>query len=178
MEQEPNQTPHTTPPTRKLWWWLATWFGSGLCPKASGTAGSFAALPFALVLQYGFGNGTLFIASVIIFFVGWWASNEYLKNTGRDDDPKEIVIDEVAGMWLTVNVLSASAGIHFALLTYTISFILFRFFDALKPWPISWADRNIKGGFGVMFDDILAAMASIITFLVGLAFYLSYYGIS
>lgn len=144
---------------RKPWWLIATWFGSGLCPKASGTAGSLAALPFAFVIQYYLGSGALLWAAFIIFFVGWWASNEYLKYTGRDDDPKEIVVDEVAGMWLLLCIFPL------AWQSYVIAFILFRFFDILKPYPISVADRKIKGGFGVMFDDILAAIYPIIIFI-------------
>jgi len=165
-----NHTPHSTLHThpRAAWWWIATWFGSGLSPKASGTAGSLAALPFAFVIQYYGGNSALFLASVAIFFVGWWAACQYLKHTGRDDDPKEIVVDEVAGMWLLL---------CFGTLTwqsYAMSFALFRFFDALKPWPISVADRKIKGGFGVMFDDILAALYPVVIFQL----YLAYHGIS
>jgi len=147
-----NNTPHSTLHTRKAWWLIATWFGSGLAPKASGTFGSLAALPFAFVIQYTCGNAALFMAAVLMFFVGWWASCQYLKHTGRDDDPKEIVVDEVAGMWLLLAFFPLSWG------SYMVAFAAFRFFDALKPWPISVADRKIKGGFGVMFDDILAAI--------------------
>ncbi len=161
---------------KPLWWWIATWFGSGLAPKASGTAGSAAALPFAFIIQYCAGNYGLFIASIIIFFVGWWAANEYLKNSGRDDDPKEIVVDEVAGMWLLLSFFTISTSTTpweaepmKTAWFYFISFTLFRFFDALKPWPICVADRKIKGGFGVMFDDILAAIYPI--FIVIVIFY-------
>lgn len=139
-------------PTNKIWWWVATWFGSGLAPKASGTAGSLAALPFAWVIQQYYGNFGLFIASIIIFFIGWWASNQYMKYYPDKHDPKQIVVDEVAGMWLLLSIHPITW------LGYVAAFILFRFFDVLKPWPISVADRKIKGGFGVMFDDILAAI--------------------
>ncbi len=139
-------------PTNKIWWWLATWFGSGLSPKASGTAGSFAALPFAYAIQFYYGNYGLFLASIIIFFIGWSASNKYMEYYPDEHDPKQIVIDEVAGMWLLLSMHPISWE------GYAAAFILFRFFDAVKPWPISVADRKIKGGFGVMFDDILAAL--------------------
>lgn len=144
----------TTPklPMGKIWWWLATWFGSGLAPKASGTAGSFAALPFAYAIQLYYGNSGLFLASIIIFFIGWWASNQYMEYYPDEHDPKQIVIDEVAGMWLLLSIHPVTWY------GYAAAFILFRFFDAVKPWPISVADRKIKGGFGVMFDDILAAV--------------------
>ncbi len=153
-------------PTNKLWWWLATWFGSGLAPKASGTAGSIAALPFAWVIQSHYGNIGLFIAAIVIFFVGWWASNEYMKYYPKKHDPKQIVVDEVAGIWLLLSL----PIITFTWQGYLAGFAAFRFFDVLKPYPISLADRKIKGGFGVMFDDILAAIypyiiACIILFL-------------
>ncbi|MEK6745658.1 MAG: phosphatidylglycerophosphatase A [Pseudomonadota bacterium] len=139
-------------PMGKIWWWVATWFGSGLAPKASGTAGSLAALPFAWVIQQYYGNFWLFVASIILFFVGWWASNQYMKYYPEKHDPKQIVVDEVAGIWL----LLATHPVTWE--GYASAFILFRFFDVLKPWPISVADRKIKGGFGVMFDDLLAAI--------------------
>ena len=193
-----NHTSHSTLQThpRAAWWWIATWFGSGLSPKASGTAGSLVALPFAFIIQYYGGNYALFFASVVIFFVGWWASCQYLKHysipdchpalvagagladnsarprykngvTEKIDDPKEIVVDEVAGMWLSIWILSSYLELYAPTVTvYIIAFASFRFFDALKPFPISLADRKIKGGFGVMFDDILAALFSIIGFFV------------
>jgi phosphatidylglycerophosphatase A len=141
---------------QKPWWLIATWFGSGLAPKASGTAGSLAALPFAFIIQYYLGNTALFFAAITMFFVGWWASNQYLKHTGRNDDPKEIVVDEVVGIWLLLSIFSITWQ------GYLLAFIGFRFFDILKPYPISIADRKIKGGFGVMFDDVLAAIYPII----------------
>lgn len=158
MNNTPSNTPHPTLRTRGVWWYIATWFGSGLAPKASGTAGSLAALPFAFVIHYYVGNMALFIAAAAMFFIGWWASNQYLRHTGQDGDPKEIVVDEVAGMWFTLSFLPPNPTFKW----YIGYFILFRFFDALKPWPISVADRKIKGGFGIMFDDILAAIFSII----------------
>ncbi len=147
---------------KPLWWWVATWFGSGLAPKASGTFGTIAALPFAFIIQYYGGNGVLLVAAIIIFFVGWWASNEYMKYYPEKHDPKQIVVDEVAGMWLTLSFMPDA--MQTAWKFYIMGFILFRFFDVLKPYPISLADRKIKGGFGVMFDDILAAILSVIIF--------------
>ena len=150
----------------KAWWLIATWFGSGLAPKASGTFGTLAALPFAFVIQYYLGINALFYASIIMFFVGWWASNEYMKFFPEKHDPKQIVVDEVVGVWLLLCVLP------FTLKGYLIGFALFRFFDVLKPYPISVADRKIKGGFGVMFDDVLAAIYPIILIISLFVFFL------
>ena len=110
----------------------------------------------------------LFAASVVIFFVGWWASNEYMKHYPEKHDPKQIVIDEVAGMWLTLFFCVSIVGSY---ISYIIAFVLFRFFDAVKPWPISLADRKIKGGFGVMFDDLLAAIFSALSVIFYIFFY-------
>lgn len=156
MIKETGQAPGSKLPTSKIWWWIATWFGSGLAPKASGTFGTIAALPFAFIIQYYFRDYGLLIATIIIFSVGWWASNEYMKYYPQKHDPKQIVVDEVAGIWLLLSVLPFSWQGYFA------GFVLFRFFDVLKPYPISLADRKIKGGFGVMFDDILAAIYSLL----------------
>jgi phosphatidylglycerophosphatase A len=162
-----SRSPHLQ--TRELWWWLATWFGSGLAPKASGTVGSIAALPFAYVIQKMGGLYALPVATLMVFFAGWWASNQYLKHSASRDDPKEIVVDEVAGIWLLLCALPHSWH------GYLIGFVMFRFFDVLKPWPISVADREIKGGFGIMFDDILAAIYPVIILLLVQIFLPNFY---
>lgn len=130
---------------------IGTWFGVGLAPKAAGTFGSIAALPFAWVIQSSFGNMALFIASVIAFVVGTIACHYYLPYV-KAKDPREMVIDEVHGQWLLLSFMQLS------LLSYAIGLVLFRVFDIMKPWPISLADKKIGGGFGVMFDDTLAAL--------------------
>ncbi len=138
---------------------IGTWFGVGLSPKAPGTVGSIAALPFAYLIQHIGGNGALFIAAIISFLVGCWACEKYLPYTDKLD-PREMVIDEVHGQWLLLSVMPMT------LTSYVIGLALFRFFDILKPWPISVADRNIHGGFGVMLDDTLAALYPIVLVLV------------
>ena len=130
---------------------IATWFGSGLMPKAPGTWGTLAALPPAFII-YAFGGPLLMVvAAAIAFAAGVWASSAYANASGKPD-PSEVVIDEVAAMWL---VLSFA---QFSWIVWIIAFACFRFFDVLKPWPINLADRNLKGGFGIMFDDIIAAV--------------------
>jgi phosphatidylglycerophosphatase A len=76
------------------------------------------------------------------------------------EDPGAVVIDEVAGQWLVLAVAPLDVW-YFA-----AAFVLFRVFDIAKPWPVSWADRRIKGGFGVMFDDILAGLYGAAVLLV------------
>ncbi|MGB8841167.1 MAG: phosphatidylglycerophosphatase A, partial [Aliidongia sp.] len=85
------------------------------------------------------------------FGAGWAASNRVIA-TSRDSDPQIIVIDEVVGQFLTLVVTPPDP------LFYALGFLLFRAADILKPWPASWADRSVKGGLGVMLDDVLAAV--------------------
>ncbi len=136
---------------------IGTWFGAGLAPKAAGTFGSIAALPFAWIIQTHFGNHALLAASIIAFFTGWVACHFYLPYVDRED-PREMVIDEVAGQWLLLSFMYPT------LVSYITGLLLFRFFDIVKPWPVSLADRKIHGGFGVMFDDVLAALYPVAIF--------------
>ena len=129
---------------------LATWFGAGYLPKAPGTWGSLAALPVGWVIHQYWGAMGLLAAALCVFGAGVWAADAYMAMTDQDD-PGPVVVDEVAGQWLTL--LAASP----AWLDYGLAFLLFRAADIAKPWPVSWADRRIKGGLGVMLDDVLAA---------------------
>ena len=129
---------------------LALGLGSGLSPKAPGTMGTIAAVPFVLLWQqlpwWGFALVVLLACGV-----GVWICDVAARNLGVHDHPG-IVWDEFAGYWLTM--LFAPAGWQWLLL----GFVLFRFFDILKPWPIGWADRRVSGGLGIMLDDILAGL--------------------
>jgi len=143
---------------------LVTWFGSGWLPWAPGTWGSLAALPFAwLIASYG-GPGALALAALALFALGCWASDIAVRET-RTADPAWIVIDEVVGQWLTL--LAAP----FNFFGYAVAFVLFRLFDIWKPWPVSWADRKLTGGFGIMADDVLAAIYAALVLLIGRAFF-------
>jgi phosphatidylglycerophosphatase A len=141
---------------------VATWFGAGLLPITPGSWGSLAALPFAWAIVSLWGLAGLGVAAAIAFFVGWWAAATVAKASAIKD-PGAIVIDEVAAQWL---VLLAAPP---ALLPYALAFLLFRIFDIWKPRPARWADRDIKGGLGIMLDDLFAAIYAIISLLVLLA---------
>jgi len=100
------------------------------------------------------------VAVLVVSVLGIWAAGVYVRRTGAED-PSAIVVDEVAGQWLTLIALPVEP------LAYMMGFILFRVFDVLKPWPASWADRRVKGGLGVMLDDLLAgAMAGVAAWLL------------
>lgn len=128
---------------------LVTWFGAGLLPKAPGTWGSLAALPFAWGLQWIGGAVVLAVAAAVLFVLGWRVADAYTSATGRRDPP-EVVVDEVVGQWVTL----LAAGQNPIL--YAVGFVLFRVADIWKPWPVRWADRAVPGGLGIMLDDVLA----------------------
>ena len=132
---------------------LSTCGGSGLLPRAPGTWGSLVALPFAWVIASKFGSQSLLIASAIALLAGVWSCTHYLK-TSDSKDPGTIVIDETAGQFLALAFVPVNIWWYFA------GFVLFRAADILKPWPASWADRALPGAWGVMTDDIFAAVYS------------------
>jgi phosphatidylglycerophosphatase A len=138
---------------------LATWFGTGLLPITPGTWGSLAALPFAWAIRSHVGTTGLVVATVIVFTVGWWVAATVAKASSIED-PSAVVIDEVAAQWLVLLPAPLDP------LAYAVAFLLFRIFDIWKPWPVRWADRHVKGGLGIMLDDLLAAVYAVVPVLV------------
>ena len=139
-----------------------TFGGTGLNSKAPGTIGTLAALPVGLVILHYLGIQTLFMLTFITTIVGIFEINKYETSTGMHDQ-QHIVIDEAVGIWITLMIAySAAITMHFPyvdLLAIVLSFLTFRLFDIWKPSTIGWIDREVKGGAGVMFDDILAGIA-------------------
>ena len=133
---------------------IAFGFGAGLMPKAPGTWGTLVAIPFYfLALRLG-GTSAVLACALVLFGIGMWASAVAGKALGVADHGG-IVIDEIAAFVLVL------AFTPQGLLWLVVAFVLFRIFDITKPWPIRYFDRTLKGGFGVMFDDLLAAIAAI-----------------
>jgi phosphatidylglycerophosphatase A len=130
---------------------LATWFGSGFIRMAPGSFASLTALPGAALLVWLGGPVLVLGAAAALFAVGIWASDGYMA-TVKVHDPPAIVIDEVVGQWLTLALLPLDP------LVYALGFLLFRVLDVLKPWPANFIDRAVTGGFGVMLDDVVAAV--------------------
>ena len=140
---------------------VATFGGSGLLPRAPGTWGSAAAIPLAYAITHVTGIVGLSVAIVIAFALGWWATSVYLRR-GTDPDPGPVVIDEVVGQWITILAVPPSA------VYYLFAFLLFRFFDIFKPWPIRWIDRRVPGALGVILDDVLAGIFAAVVLLIAL----------
>jgi len=139
-----------------------TFFGTGLAPKAPGTVGSFAALIVGVAILEVVPMQTLFMLTLAITVIGIFEINKYEKATGSHDD-KSIVIDEVSGMWIALMLALASAEtMQYAYakeIAIVGSFAAFRLFDIWKPSTIGTIDRKVKGGLGVMGDDVLAGIA-------------------
>lgn len=130
--------------------WIASGFGAGLSPFAPGTVGSLVALlPWFWLRELPL---AAYIGVVLaVFLLGVWGSQWLVARLGLED-PGCIVIDEFVGLWLAL-AFAPRGWIWLA-----AGFLLFRLFDVLKPWPVSWADRRVGGGFGVMLDDALAGL--------------------
>jgi len=129
-----------------------SWLGVGYVRTAPGTVGSVAALPFAWVIQMTTPSWGLAFASLVVFGLGVWLTGRHLRENLDGNDPQWIVVDEVAGVWLAVSIIGPSWE------SYAAGFLLFRLLDIWKPWPISWIDKNLHGGLGVMLDDYVAGL--------------------
>lgn len=151
---------------------ISVFFGAGLIKPAPGTWGSLAALPvFYLIHIYG-GFTAAVLATLISITLGVWAIERETRGK-KDHDPSEIVIDEVAGMWIALLPISYGASVtDMSILAlypgWIVAFAAFRFFDILKPGPVGWADRR-DDALGVMLDDVIAGVMAaivVVTFAV------------
>ena len=127
---------------------LATCFGVGSIQFAPGTWGSLFAL--LLICNITFLQEWIILATLLIVALSWWVCVEAHKDTKSDSS--EIVIDEFAGMFV------ACIFVNHDVISLVFVFLFFRFFDIVKPWPISWVDKNIKNGSGILMDDLLAGL--------------------
>ena len=131
--------------------WVATWFGCGLMSPAPGTWGTLGGIPVGLIILTLGGKLALVLSILAIIPIGLWSAKKFQEMTGVHDS-SIIVIDEVAGIWITLLATTLAP------LSIILAFILFRAFDILKPWPVSWLDRNLGGPWGVMLDDLAAGI--------------------
>jgi phosphatidylglycerophosphatase A len=143
--------------------WLACGFGSGLAPVAQGTFGSLAALlPWLLLRELPL---PIYLVVLLLGFgAGVWACNVASRALGVADH-RSLVWDEFIGQWVALLPLLVLPAPWWAIV---LGFVLFRVFDVWKPWPISWLDRRVKGGMGVMVDDVVAGAFAAVVLALGL----------
>lgn len=147
------------PKPRSFYYWVAIGFGSGLAPKAPGTAGTLVAIPLYLLMNQ-LALWQYLGVVVVLLVLGIWICGKAATELGVHDDPS-IVLDEIVGYLITM--IAAPAGWVWII----AGFILFRLFDIWKPWPIRLLDQRVKGGTGIMVDDVLAGIFALILLQIG-----------
>lgn len=140
---------------------LAFGFGSGLSRKMPGTMGTLAAIPLYLLLIQT-SNGVYLLLTVISTLAGIAICHKAAQKL-QVHDYGGIVWDEIAGFLITM------CWLPFSWQNLLAGFVLFRFFDILKPWPIKWLDRHVHGGFGIMLDDVVAGIFAALVLWLGFA---------
>ena len=153
---------------------FVTMFGLGKIPKIPGTFGSLATI---IILYISFhilniSSNIILIGLIFIFIFSFLAVSIHIKNI-ENKDPKEVIIDEFIGQSIPIYLYEISHGTEKsadeAIIFYAVCFVLFRFFDIVKPFPVSFFDRNFKNSFGVIMDDVCAGfyvVLSLICFMV------------
>ncbi len=153
---------------------FVTMFGLGRIPKIPGTFGSLATIIILYIFFHilNLSSNIILIILITIFILSFSAVAIYIKDN-ENKDPKEIIIDEFIGQSLPIYLYEISHGIekssNEAIIFYGICFVLFRFFDIAKPFPVNYFDRNFKNSFGVIMDDVCAGfyvVLSLICFMV------------
>ena len=132
---------------------VALGFGSGLLKPAPGTWGTLAGVPIYIWLS-SFSLVTYLLVTAFAFLIGIWLCDITCRDAGVHDHGA-IVWDEIVGLLITM------AAVPYSWSSLVLGFLLFRLFDILKPWPISVIDNHVKGGLGIMFDDVVAAFFSL-----------------
>ncbi|NLX18313.1 MAG: phosphatidylglycerophosphatase A [Desulfobulbus sp.] len=144
----------------RLLMFIATGAGSGHLPKAPGTWGS--AVGVLLWLPLSRLNAPAYLLAVgVLFIIGVFCAGAAEKIVDRGD-PSIVVIDEIVGQLITLSF------IPFHPVTLLAGFILFRFFDIIKPYPVGWIDRHLHGGLGIMLDDVVAALYALVVLHLGI----------
>ena len=153
---------------------LVTMFGLGKIKFMPGTFGSLATAIFLFYLFHtlNISSNIILIGWIIIFIYSFYAISTHTKNS-KNKDPREIIIDEFLGQSIPIYLYEISHGTikksDEAIIFYVIFFILFRYFDIMKPFPVSFFDKNFKNSFGVIMDDICAGLyvvLSLVCFMI------------
>ena len=153
---------------------FVTMFGLGKAPKIPGTFGSLATTIILYILFHilNLSSNLILTGLIVIFIYSFFAVASYIKDT-QNKDPKEVIIDEFIGQSIPIYLYEISHGTeksaNEAIFFYSICFILFRFFDIVKPFPVNYFDKNFKNSFGVIMDDVCAGfyvVLSLICFMI------------
>jgi len=149
---------------------FVTMFGLGKIPKIPGTFGSLATIIILYIFFHilNFSSNLILIGLIIIFIFSFSAVSNHIKNN-EDKDPKEVIIDEFIGQSIPIYLYEISHGTEKsadeAIIFYGICFILFRFFDIAKPFPVNYFDKNFKNSFGVIMDDVCAGFYVVLSLI-------------
>ena len=147
---------------------FVTMFGLGKIKFMPGTLGSFATtiILFYLFHSLNISSNIILIGLIIIFIYSFYAVSSHIKNS-ENKDPGEIIIDEFLGQSIPIYLYEISHGTtkesNEAIVYYGLFFILFRYFDIMKPFPVNFFDKNFKNSFGVIMDDICAGLYVVLT---------------
>ena len=153
---------------------FVTMFGLGKIPKIPGTFGSLATIIILYIFFHilNLTSNVVLVGLIIIFIFSFSAVASHIKDT-ENKDPKEVVIDEFIGQSIPIYLYEISHGTNKspdeAIIFYSVCFVLFRFFDIAKPFPVNFFDKNFKNSFGVIMDDVCAGfyvVLSLICFMV------------
>ena len=140
----------------------ATLGGIGMVPIAPGTFGSVTAWLIFVYLSHYISALHMLNLTILFFILSIWVCNKASKNL-KNRDHKSIVIDELVGMWIALLPVLVVANSQYERIVYALAaLIFFRLFDIIKPFPISYFDKNYKNGFGIVIDDVISGLISII----------------
>ena len=154
---------------------FVTMFGLGKIPKIPGTFGSFATIIILYIFFHIFelSSNIILVILVIIFVLSFFAVSIHIRDN-ENKDPKEIIIDEFIGQSIPIYLYEISHGTEKSsnelIIFYCLCFILFRFFDIIKPFPVSFFDKNFKNSFGVIMDDVCAGFYVVLTLICFMIF--------
>ena len=150
---------------------FVTFFGIGTIRFAPGTITSLitTVLLFSLFHILNFSNNVILLSLIMVFLYSFYAVADYIKENANKD-PREVVIDEVIGQSIPIYLFEIAHGseknFQEAILFYIYIFVLFRFFDIKKPFPVNIFDKNYKNSFGVIIDDVIAGFYVVLTLII------------
>ena len=149
---------------------FVTMFGLGKIPKIPGTFGSLVTVIILYICFHilNLSSNIILIGLIIIFFFSFSAVATHIKDK-ENKDPKEVIIDELIGQSIPIYLYEISHGTekssNEAMIFYCVCFVLFRFFDIAKPFPVSFFDKNFKNSFGVIMDDVCAGFYVVLSLI-------------